>query len=226
MSIRINSHKTSYNTDSTYIANKVTSKLSDGDIKGAIRLLCSDDTIAPNNLETLLSLQDKHPSPFTDALPNLGDLNTPSLVVKEEQVHTAIFSFPNGSAGGLDSLRPQILKDLLASHTVESGTQLLKSLTQFSNFILEGRVTPDFTPFLYGASLTALLKKSGGIRPIAVGNTCRRLVAKLACTWLSSHLADYFRPIQIGFAVRNGAEAGAHAARKYFTHFTHKQKHF
>ena len=30
-------------------------------------------------------------------------------------------------------------------------------------------------------SITALTKKDGGIRPIAVGCTLRRLVAKLAC---------------------------------------------
>ena len=53
--------------------------------------------------------------------------------------------------------------------------------------------------FLFGASLIALEKKGGGIRPIAVGCTLRRLVAKVASgkmmvematpTWLCMELA-------------------------------------
>ena len=79
---------------------------------------------------------------------------------------------------------------------------------------------------MYGASLTALTKKCGGIRPIAVGNTYRRLVSKLCCTKIRPVFRSEFEPHQLGFAVKNGSEAGAHAARIYFNHPHQEDKVF
>ncbi|GAU94935.1 hypothetical protein RvY_06633 [Ramazzottius varieornatus] len=45
--------------------------------------------------------------------------------------------------------------------------------------MLDGNVPEDVCPALYGASLIALLKKTEGIRPIAIGNTLRRLGGKI-----------------------------------------------
>jgi len=87
-------------------------------------------------------------------------------------------SFRKGSAGGLDSLKPQILKDLLHVQNGDAGRKLLESITALTTVILNGEVPSSLCPYFFGASLTALMKKTGGIRPIAVGNTWRRLVAK------------------------------------------------
>ena len=38
----------------------------------------------------------------------------------------------------------------------------------------------EVRPFFFGAFMVALEKKSGGVHPIAVGCTLRRLVAKVA----------------------------------------------
>ena len=50
-------------------------------------------------------------------------------------------------------------------------------------------------PYFFGATLTALNKKDGGVRPIAVGCTLRRLVAKCAgariMTAMGAHLAPH-----------------------------------
>ena len=70
--------------------------------------------------------------------------------------------------------------------------------------------------YLYGATLTALQKLCGGIRPIAVGNIWRRTAAKLAYRRVSSTLCNTFQPNQLGVGIKNGAEAGAHAARVFF----------
>jgi hypothetical protein len=43
----------------------------------------------------------------------------------------------------------------------------------------------EISQILYGVSLCALSKKDGGIRPIAVGCTLRRLAAKIVCTRIS-----------------------------------------
>lgn len=53
------------------------------------------------------------------------------------------------------------------------------------------------------------------IRPIAIGSTYRRLVAKIACARVSNKLGAEYRPSQLGFGTKGGAEAGAHAARNF-----------
>ena len=72
-------------------------------------------------------------------------------------------------------------------------------------------------PFFFGASLTALNKPSGGIRPIAVGCTLRRLVAKIACSLVRDDMTEFLTPRQLGFGVPNGAEAAVHAARCFLS---------
>jgi len=81
--------------------------------------------------------------------------------------------------------------------------------------LLSGRCPDDVRPFLFGGSLTALSKKDGGVRPIAVGCVFRRLAAKCANSFASSAVAEYLSPHQLGVGVKGGAEAAAHAARKF-----------
>ena len=68
---------------------------------------------------------------------------------------------------------------------------------------------------MFGGSLVALQKKAGGIRPIAIGYTWRRLAAKCANSYAIAELADLFSPIQLGVGVMGGCEAAVHAARRY-----------
>ncbi|KAL4717037.1 hypothetical protein ACJJTC_016924 [Scirpophaga incertulas] len=91
---------------------------------------------------------------------------------------------------------PQHLKDLLGHSPGDSGMLLLKALTDLSNFMLSGKVNGQVTSTLYGANLCTLVKKDGGIRPIAMGTTYRCLVAKIGCTTISGPLSRY---IQLGF---------------------------
>ena len=104
---------------------------------------------------------------------------------------------------------------MLAKETVENGRRLLESLTRLANLMLNGGV-PDFScPALYGASLCALTKKDGGIRPIAVGSVLRRLTAKIAAKHATGLLASQFTPRQLGVGTPGGCEAIIHAAREF-----------
>lgn len=76
-------------------------------------------------------------------------------------------SFKNGTAGGLDSFRPQILKDLLNVQNGDVKNTLLIALTSLVTIILSGTVPTLICPYLYGATLTALQKLCGGIRSFA-----------------------------------------------------------
>ena len=69
--------------------------------------------------------------------------------------------------------------------------------------------------FLAGAPLTALTKKQGGVRPIAVGDVIRRLVSKCVCNQMGEQFADYLMPDQVGVAVSGGMEALVHTFRRF-----------
>jgi len=135
---------------------KAEAKLADGDIQGAIRLLSRDDLVAPNTQETVDSLLSKHPChPQPSFFPTVPETVEVDHISVEETIK-AIKSFPSGSAGGLDALRPRILKDLLGSYIVDNEDKLLNSLATFLTRILQGDVPSEIRPILFGASLTVL----------------------------------------------------------------------
>ena len=78
-------------------------------------------------------------------------------------------------------------------------------------------VPAEIQPVFCGASLCALNKKDGGIRPIAVASTLRRLIAKTACKAVTVKMAERFLPVQLGFGVPRATESAVHAARQYLS---------
>ena len=207
-----------------YLSSRVSSKLEQGDFKGAVRLACSDAKIADNSDATFEVLQQKHPAPHPDSsiplLPETMDL--PPITVTEEEIVRAIRSFPNDSAGGPDGLRPQHLKDMTGPTTNGGAQALISALSRFVTVVLQGKTPTSIRPFFFGASLTALTKKEGGIRPIAVGCTLRRLAAKVAGFRARDKMAALLAPRQLGYGVRGGAEAAVHAARLYLQDLQHR----
>jgi len=200
-------------TPSTLLAQAVSAKIEDGNLQAAIRILCSEDTPAQPSKETLEMLQEKHP-PASEGMADLPDIcsDTP-LSVSEVEVRRAVLSFPAGSSGGPDGIRPQHLKDLLACR--ESGADFLSALTGFVNTMLAGRCPTDLTPIFFGGRLLALNKKSGGVRPIAVGMTLRRLASKCASSYGVARMAHLLSPRQLGVGIAGGCEAAVHSARRY-----------
>ena len=98
--------------------------------------------------------------------------NTTSFIACQKDIVDAIRSFPNGSAGGLDELRPhQHLKDMTSAQCGHVGKQLINNLTVFSNTVLSGKVPDGTRPVSCCANILVLSKKEGGIKPIAVGCT-------------------------------------------------------
>ena len=198
------------------LARQVESKVSDGDIRGAVRLLASSEGISPFSVETLEALKLKHPAAASPIVPPTPPTCV-SLTVDVQEVVKAIISFPPGSGGGPDGLRPQHLKDLTSKATGTAGTNLLSSLTNLINKILSGIVPAEVLPILFGASLIALDKKGGGIRPIAIGCTLRRIVGKLGCRSVLQKIGSLLRPHQMGFGTPCGTEAIVHATRHFMS---------
>ncbi|KAL0852553.1 hypothetical protein ABMA27_016972 [Loxostege sticticalis] len=184
-------------------------KVYEGDFRGAVRLLVSEDSIAHPGPETVAALQSKHPSPSRSLnFPPPPDRTYSPLTCTVEDVSRALGSFYNGSAAGLDGIRPSHLKELTSSSAAENGPRLM-----------DGQLNKEVCPYLYGASLYALSKKDDGLRPIAVGSTLRRLSAKIACYAIKESMADYLQPHQLGFGTRQGCEGAIHAARSFVMDF-------
>lgn len=80
--------------------------------------------------------------------------------------------------------------------------------------VINDKVNELICPVFFGATLTAL-KKKNGIRPIAVGNTLRRLAAKIQGIRIKPELSEKLNPIQLGFGTPGEAEAAVHATRKF-----------
>ena len=81
------------------IAAAVSSKIEDGNLRAAIRILSSNERLAPFSEEARSKLQDKHPP----ANPGRRNFQDPSdfiaLSVTEDKVREAIRLFPAGSSG-------------------------------------------------------------------------------------------------------------------------------
>jgi hypothetical protein len=78
---------------------------------------------------------------------------------------------------------------------------------------LSGQLPSEICHLLYGASLYALHKKYGGIRPIAIGNCLRRLTSKLASFQNRNIVNSYLSPHQLGVATKLGCEAAIHTTQ-------------
>jgi hypothetical protein len=103
--------------------------------------------MAVYNKTTINALRHLHPprakaldvtKSFNDSL----DTSSESFPVTEKDIKEAILSFPAGSAGGMDGMRPQHLKDMIKQESGQSGQRLISLLTKFVILCLSGKV-PD-----------------------------------------------------------------------------------
>ncbi len=104
---------------------------------------------------------------------------------------------------------------MIGASASAGGEMLLRALSVFTNLVLAGETPAQVCPVFFGASLTALNKKDGGVRLIAVGCTLHRLVAKMAGNAVMQRMGSLLAPLQLGYGTPLGAEAAAHSARVY-----------
>eukprot|EP00731_Ephydatia_muelleri_P025227 Em0017g310a len=192
----------------------VTSAISlskDGLCGKACRLLVSQG-VAPNNESTWNLLISKHPKGGCPVglpgAPNDGTLPP------DFNLGPVLRSFPKLTGAGPSGLRIQHLLDAVE---VPLQTPILHSLKAVVNILSSGRAPALISPFLAGGNLTALVKSkdscASDIRPIAVGETLRRLTAKCLCAVVKAKAAEFFQPHQFGVSCSMGAEKIAHGLR-------------
>lgn len=79
--------------------------------------------------------------------------------------------------------------------------------------MLRGGIPDTVCSTPYGASLVGLRKKDGGIRPIAVGDTLRRLAAKIVSRRVMKAIGEMLSPTQVGYGSSGGTEAAIPGVR-------------
>ena len=190
---------------SSSLIRSVRSKVRNGEISRAGNLLTSSG-LATTSLETFQRLQEKHPQ-----RKNLisEELKHHKPTCSPVQVSLSLFisvlkNCPNGSSCGFNGWRFEHLKLLLDS---DYTTSHLHSLC---NSYLSGSVPDVVATTLAGAKLIALQKNVNDVRPIAVGDSFRRLTAKLACHQLKKKISTFLAPHQYGVSTPGGAELMTH----------------
>ena len=189
------------------------SKLLVGDVSAAVRITTSDDSVIAPTAEVVTALRLTQPPSSLDLRQTPTEPVSHMLFVSEEEVMGAMKEFCHSSDGGDDGLRPGHLKDLVAPQTDESGRHLLKAITNLCSKLVRGQKAQHSHDLLFAASLTALRKNDGGIRPFAVGNVFRRLASKIAAKRVIPELWRQIPPVHLGVGVSGGCEAAAHAPR-------------
>ena len=127
----------------------------------------------------------------------------------------ALKSLRPSSAGCVDGLRPGHLKDLVAPQTAEAGRRLMKALANICYKLLRGQIPKHARDLLFAVNLTALRKKEGGNRSIAVCNVFRRLASKIAAKRVIPELRRQLPPVKLGVGVSDGCEAAANAVHAF-----------
>ena len=200
----------------TLLKRTVNAKLAEYNIRGAIQVLSSSSSVSMPDADSLAIMRSKHPAaPEDQAFPPPPSRQVYSFGPLD--IQEALKSFPNGSGGGPDGLRPQHLKDATSLSAGDAAGELLQSLAALINQIGHEGVHETVRPTFFGARLIGLTKPNGDLRPIAVGNTLRRLMCKTLLHPVIPQISEHLQPVQVGVGTKLGCEAAVHAVRDFIT---------
>ena len=192
------------------IVAQVSTLIQEGALRRACAALLQDPQVRPTE-EVVASLRLLHPAPpdedlvEMDALRRVSPGAAPTADV--DQVGKALWSFPSTSGAGRSGLRPSHVRDAM-----RPADLLLRLLAE----VVSREVPEAVRPYVCGASIMALRKPNGTLRPIAIGETIRRLASKVAVDLITERAREIFEPLQLEVRTPNGCEAIVHAAGQCF----------
>ncbi len=128
--------------------------------------------------------------------------NAPEVLLDKTEIALAIRSMAaKGSAAGADKMTAQHLSTLIANETC------LQAVTLICNRIANGKYTGDARELVTDTRGIELLKETGGIRPIAIGQTLTRIAAQRAFERDRAEWIKAAGPHQLGLGKTAGVEA-------------------
>ena len=160
--------------------------------------------LAPNNQATWNLLVSKHPKIPLPSPPSTP--SAPLLLPPDFDFKAILHSFPKGTACGPSGLRIQHLIEVAG---IPMQSSICAALRDIVNLLLSGKVSVSVTKFMAGGSLVALEKNKPNclldVRPIAVGETLRRLASKCICAIVKNKASEFFSHFQLGVACPSGS---------------------
>ena len=78
-----------------------------------------------------------------------------------------------------------------------------------------GEMPADLVPYIMDAPLPPLRKPDGGVKPIAVVESLRRMVSSIAMSRVKAHAKYLHAPFELGVITKAGAETIIHGVRKW-----------
>ena len=197
-------------TSDTYKALRAETLAREGLDGKACAALCSTGLVSPSDA-TAAKVEDLHPRKPPPQRTPASELVWP-VTISSEDVHRNLRGFPKGTAPGPTGLR---IQHFLEACTLANKSVVLDQLCAVSDLLARGSAPDDLAPFLAGASVCASPKKKGGLRPIAVGESLRRLTAKCLCQEHKEAAETYLWPVQVGCGTRLGSEVAVHTVRQW-----------
>ena len=170
-----------------------------------------DDKIADFTVEKYAALKLKHLQRETCSIP---DPTNNDCFSTSEFLSTRLSCLSRTALEqGLDGILPQFVKELTAKTNRQTGLNFLGALTNLVNVILEGKVPFELRRYFFGAKLIALKKPEGRLRPIAVGNTFRRLSPNFAGNHVFELRQARYGNRQVGVGTKRGFKLALHVFR-------------
>ena len=172
------------------------------------RQVLTAQALAPGTPATLQTLQSRRPTQGED-LPEDVRRTDPGVRLNFESrrflenLRSASRGVAGGPAGGRNEHYQVCLDD-------ERVAQLL---AKAASFLAHAAVPEAVMQAVRQSRLTALLKKDGGIRGIATGDTLRRLVARTLAQTYGEEMEKACAPFQFALSTRAGTDCVGHIAR-------------
>ena len=157
-------------------------------------------------LQITLATEDDHPFD-----PRQTGPPTDCTAFSSEETLVAIRRFPAASSGGGTGLTPIDLRELLDTNESHEQGGLPNALAGLATHWARGKAPSSLASWITGAPLTALRKPKNDVRPIALGETLRRLVVSLLIHLNFDAIHRRLAPHQVGVATRNGTETIIHS---------------
>ena len=227
---RLQSQPASPTKDRNRIAWKFAKLMTSGKTRAAIHSLSEDPSAGIHHLDDVIDgktvreiLKDKHPTATPAA--NEVLVQNVNLDDQPENLHILIFEdisvedirygalHTEGSPGpsGCDAMAWR----RFCSAFGDCSNSLCAALASFAKRISTSYVDPICLS-AYTASRLIPLNKSPGVRPIGVGEVCRRIIGKVIMKYSKADLRRAVGPLQLCAGFESGCEAAIHAMSEIF----------
>jgi hypothetical protein len=176
----------------------------------AVRCLDAQGT-APATPANARILQDLHPEAPLPVLP--VEAPPEAWAPNRESVMQALRRFPRETACGASGLHVAHLLEATKTTFPHINSAVVAGITRLVGLLIKGKLPAALASSLTLSPLTALLKKDGGLRPIAIGEIWRRLASRVAVAHCRGQASDFFFPAQLGVGLKEGVPTTVHAAQ-------------